>query len=203
MTGSYGSLVASVTRDADGLVNQIVYGDAAATTTGFTYDDRRRLQSVQTYRGPPAAWTATPPPSNYLPAPVYGTGSPTTFQLLLQDEDYTYDSVDNPTEIRDWRLADEWPAGAKPVTRQIAYDDLYRVTQVSYQYAAGDDTWVSPFDAENRGETDARRGTPSPQVSFDKRILSQTLQYDWLGNTTRYGRRCAWVLRPIDWQRDE
>ncbi len=49
---SYGSLVASVARDADGLINQIVYGDAAQTQSAFGYDERRRLSTVQTYRGP-------------------------------------------------------------------------------------------------------------------------------------------------------
>jgi len=93
--------------------------------------------------------------------------------------------VDNPTEIRDWRLVDEWPAGAKPVTRKIQYDDLYRVTQVDHQYAAGDDAWTSPFAAENAGDIDPRRAAPSPHVSFDKRVLRQTFQYDWLGNTSK------------------
>lgn len=90
--------------------------------------------------------------------------------------------------IRDWRNPDEWPTGAKPVTRKIQYDDLYRVTRVDYQYAAGDDTWTSPFKAEVDGEPnqqDRRRAQPSPHVSFERRTLWQTFQYDWLGNTSR------------------
>jgi len=183
VNGSYGDLVAGVKRDADGLVAQIEYGDLAKTTTAFSYDNRRRLRSVQTYRGPPNAWTTQP---SYLPAPEFGSATPSSFQLLLADEDYTYDSVDNPTEIRDWRLPDEWPAGAKPVTRQMEYDDLYRVTQVDYRYAGGDDTWVSPFAAEEAGDSsDPRRAQPSPHVAFDKRVLRQTFAYDWLGNTSK------------------
>lgn len=141
---------------------------------------------MQTYRGPPSDWTS--PPSAYSPAPSYGGSTPTNFQLILEDAEFSYDNVDNPTEIHDWRSASEWPSGAKPVSRKIQYDDLYRVSQVDYQYSAGDDTWVDPFDAEDTGKsTDTRRAKPSPHVSFDKRALRQTFQYDWLGNTTSTG----------------
>lgn len=181
--GSYGTLVASVVHDADGLTTNIVYGDAASTTTAFDYDLKRRLRSVQTYRGPPSVWTS----GAITPAPV--TTGPSTLQLVLEDLDYTYDAADNPIEIRDWRKPADWPVGAKPVTRKVEYDDLYRVTKVGYQYSAGDDTWVSPFHAENTGSggaaTDPRMAMPSPHVSFDKRVLWQSFTYDWLGNTTK------------------
>ena len=183
--GSYGVLVAAIDRDADALLNEIIFGDAAQTTTGFSYDQRRRLSSVQTYRGPPAHWTS--PPANYVPAPTFGPDHQPTFQLLLQDDELTYDVVSNPTEIHDWRIADEWPAGAKPVTKKVEYDDLYRVARIDYQYAAGDDTWVSPFAPENSNQPDlqdGRRADPSPHVNFDKRLLWQTYAYDWLGNTS-------------------
>jgi len=95
----------------------------------------------------------------------------------------------NPTEIRDWRDPAEWPIGAKPVTRKIAYDDLYRVNQIQYEYSANDASWISPFAREN-GEHisdasfDHRRNMPSPYVSFQKRVLEQDISYDWLGNTS-------------------
>jgi RHS repeat-associated protein len=184
-SGSYGTLVASIERQADGLITDTVYGDIGETTTHSSYDNRRRLKSVQTYRGPPSTWS-TPPP-DYLPAPV-PSGTASTFQLLLQDEDYEYDVVNNPIEIRDWRSADEWPDGAKPVTKKVQYDDLYRVSRIDYEYPGGDDTWVSPFAAENSGDTtqqDPRRAKPSPQVAFDQRILWQAYQFDWLGNTQK------------------
>jgi RHS repeat-associated protein len=169
----YGDLVTTVNHDADGPVNLIVYGDVAKTQSVFSYDTRRRLSSVQTYRGPPAIWSQQQSSST----------SP-TFQLLLQDLDYLYDAVDNPTEVRDFRNPAEWPSGTQPVTRKIQYDDLYRVTSVSYAYASGSDSWVSPFDAEdNRIDADPRRAQPSPHVRFDRRVLGQTFQYDWLGNT--------------------
>jgi len=40
--GSYGTLVESITRRADGLVTNLVYGDSAASQTATSYDDRRR-----------------------------------------------------------------------------------------------------------------------------------------------------------------
>jgi len=178
---TYGSIVARVVHDADGLAESITYGDIAATKTAFEYDDKRRLRSVQTYRGPPSLWTTTT--SGYTS--LYGSTTPSTFQLLLQDLDFTYDEVDNPIEIRDWRMASEWPTGGKPVTRKLEYDDLYRVSKIRYEYPGGGDNWVSPFDAENNGTaTDPKLSRPSPHVSFLKRVQWQTVKYDWLGNTT-------------------
>jgi RHS repeat-associated protein len=181
VSSGYGPLVTGVVRDADGLVGSIVYGDIAQTTTAMSYDNRRRLSSVTTYRGPPAIWSK--PLASYQPPPT-PNGPPSTFQLLLEDVDYVYDNVDNPVEIRDFRNPAEWPAGAQPVTRKIQYDDLYRVTQVDYESAGGPDTWVSPFDAENQSvDGDPRRAKPSPHVTFSHRVLQQSFAYDWLGNT--------------------
>src|SRR5690606_13286797 len=53
--GSYGPLITGIQRTADGLMKQMTYGDAAGTTTAYSYDQRRRLSSVQTYRGPPGS----------------------------------------------------------------------------------------------------------------------------------------------------
>ena len=111
--------------------------------------------------------------------------------MVLQDEDFIYDVVGNPVEIRDWRDPADWPEGAKPVTKKIEYDDSYRATRIKYEYAAGDDTWKSPFAAEIDGEvsidTNTPRSKPSPHVSFDKRILEQTFEYDWVGNNAKTG----------------
>jgi RHS repeat-associated protein len=180
----YGSLVAGVTHAADGLVNRIVYGDTAATTSAFSYDARRRFSGVQTYRGVPATWSS--PPASYQPPPPQDLSNPpSAFQLLLEDVDYHYDDVDNPIEIDDWRNPAEWPAGAKPVTRKITYDDLYRVTKVDYVYPGASDSWTSPFDAEDNAlSSDPRRAQPSPHVSFSNRVVQQSFQYDWLGNTS-------------------
>ncbi len=184
--GSYGPLVRRVTRTADDLVAAIVYGDIAQTETAFLYDERRRVSTVQTYRGPPAAWTT---PNAIEPPTSYDSGAaPNTWQLLLQDTEYRYDGVGNPIEIRDWRLPEEWPDGAKPVTKKLEYDDLNRLQRIAYQYAEGDDTWTDPFAAEEGKPADAlddpRRAKPAPRVRFQKRVLWQTYSYDWLGNTT-------------------
>jgi RHS repeat-associated protein len=163
---SYGLLVDHVKRDADGLVTEIQYGDAASTTTAFTYDDLRRLRNLTTYRASLDGW-------------VHGPG---TQQMLLQDEQFSYDRVGNPLEIRDWRDPAEWPVGAKPVTRKMQYDSLYRLSRMDYQYSAGDDDWVDPYGAETE---DPSRPQPSPRADFagGKRVQWQSYRYDWLGNT--------------------
>ncbi|MEO8905254.1 MAG: toxin TcdB middle/N-terminal domain-containing protein [Polyangiaceae bacterium] len=179
---TYGDLVTSITRSADGLVGEIIYGDAAGTTTDSDYDMRRRLRNVQTYRGPPnnALWSS--PPANYTPVPA-PNGPASTFQLVLQDQQLTYDVVGNPTEVHDYRNPVDWPAGSKPVTKKIQYDDLYRATRIDYQAAGGVDAWTSPFASELSGQSDARRAAPGTHVAFDSRPLYQTFGYDWLGNT--------------------
>jgi RHS repeat-associated protein len=184
--GSYGTLIANLVKDADGLTRELKYGDIAETTTSFNYDNRRRLSSVQTYRGPPPLWTNNDPTDLYDGDSRYSQPNNETFQLLLQDQDFSYDNVDNPIEIRDWRIPDEWPEGARPVTRKMKYDDLYRLSQVDYEYAGGSDAWVDPFAAEGDGTTpiDPRRSKPSPHVSFDRRVQRQNFTYDWLGNTS-------------------
>jgi RHS repeat-associated protein len=167
--GDHGDLITGVTHDAEGLLLSISYADGAKTKTDLTYTPRRQLGTVQTYRGPPASWTSASLP---------------TFQRLLQDADYFYDEVDNPIEIDDHRLPDEWPAGAQPVSRKMQYDDLYRLTRIDYLYAGGTDAWTSPFDAEDRGiNPDPTRASASPRVKFASRVQAQTFAYDWLGNT--------------------
>jgi RHS repeat-associated protein len=74
--------------------------------------------------------------------------------------------------------AEDAPVGATP--------DLYRATRIDYQYSAGDDKWTDPFDAETQGvNEDTRRAQPSPHVTFKDRVLYQSYNYDWLGNTTQ------------------
>jgi len=163
-------LVDHVTRDADGLVKEIQYGDAADTTTAFSYDDLRRLRNLTTYRSSQSGWT----------------NGEQTQQMLLQDEQFTYDRVGNPVEVRDWRDPEEWPTGAKPVTRKMQYDDLYRLSRIDYQQVGGEDPWKDPYAAEVLDNT-GTRPQPSPRADFStggKRVQWQTYAYDWLGNTT-------------------
>ncbi|MGE3672539.1 MAG: SpvB/TcaC N-terminal domain-containing protein, partial [Polyangiaceae bacterium] len=181
LDGSYGLLTHGAIFEADGRLSRVQYGDAADTRTSFLYDERRRVRSVQTYRGPPTIWDSYADPDTDP-----DRQNPTSFQLLLQDTDYQYDVVGNPTEIRDWRLPEEWPGGAQPVTQKIAYDDLYRATRVDYQHPQGSDTWTSPFEHENGGDgDDTRRAKPAPHTAFDTRAEWQTYEFDWLGNITK------------------
>jgi RHS repeat-associated protein len=176
---SYGPLVSGIKRSADGLVQQLELGDAAATTTAMRYDTRRRLASVQTFRQEANLWSTSPPAISPVPG-----ATDLTRQLLLQDLDYSYDIVGNPTEIRDWRTPEEWPDGAKPTTRRMEYDDLYRVTRVDYEYPGGFDKFTSPYATELNGQTDSRRATPRGHKLLSNRPLWQTYKYDWLGNTS-------------------
>ncbi len=174
--GSYGALVTGLTHDADGLNTHIGYGDFAGTTTDFTYDPRRRLATVVTQRGAPAAWSGSS--GAYSPSPV---GAP-NLQLLLQSLRFGYDSMANPTSIEDLRDPDEWPAGAKPASRTQQYDDLYRLTEIDYQFA-NSDAWVSPFASEDQGVVGAQQAMPAPHLALNGRMLRQSFGYDWLGNT--------------------
>jgi len=91
------------------------------------------------------------------------------------------------SSIRDWRMADEWPGGAKPVTRKMRYDDLYRLVQMSYEYADGSDSWTDPYAAEQQAASlpDIKLDRPMPRADFGSghRVLQQSWAYDWLGNT--------------------
>ena len=175
---SYGELVASTVRSADGLTQEVVYGDEANTATNLAYDSRRRLVTARTERVAPGIWTN--PPAGYTPS---GTTLPSN-QLRLQWDEIDYDIVSNPTSITDMRDMGEWPNDAKPVNRVFEYDDFYRLTKVEHTYSGGS-TWKSPHDADNPGlPVDPRRAKPMGQISFTNRIGWQTYAYDWLGNTS-------------------
>ncbi len=180
VVSSYGTLVQTQTVDANGMPRKKTFGDAAATERVLNYDGQRRLRSVQTYRGRPEFWEDRP--QGYTEPAV---GEPTQ-QLLLEDYDLEYDAASNVTRITDWRLPDEWPEAAKPATRNFEYDDLYRLTRATYQYAGGTDSWTSPFSAENNDRTAVEgEPRPSPHVDFDERVLEQRYEYDHLGNTKK------------------
>lgn len=181
--GSYGDLVSSAKRSADGLLEEAIYGDAASTAALQTYNLRRWLTGSQVTRSVPSLWSS--PPANYLPAPNLAPGSPSSFQMILRDESFTYDIVGNPTAIADFRTDSEWPAGAKPVSRTVKYDDVYRATQVDYAYTGGGDAFVSPFAAERAGVTDPRQSNNFPTHLLPaQRVKQQTYKYDWLGSLT-------------------
>jgi RHS repeat-associated protein len=126
-------------------------------------------------------WTA--PPTGYQPAPT--PTAPSTFQRTLRDDLYTYDIVGNPKTITDRRTAADWPAGAKPVSRAMTYDDLYRVTQVNYTYPTASDTFTSPFASEQAGLSEPRQSSNfARHLVLASRVKQQTYKYDWLGSLT-------------------
>src|SRR6185312_11032377 len=96
-----------------------------------TYDANLRLQTAQTFRSAAPLWSAPPQGSTYT-APL-PTDDP-TLQLLLENKVFSYDEVGNLVRDEDDRVAADWPAGAKPVTRQFEYDDFYRLTHTTYSY---------------------------------------------------------------------
>jgi RHS repeat-associated protein len=179
VSSSYGELVAGIRRSADGLVEQIKHGDAADTSTVHIYDERRFLVESSVERAIPPLWSS--PPANYQPAP-----EPSTTQMTLRFDHIDYDVVGNPIAIADLRDKADWPAGAKPVTRQIEYDNLYRATRVDYVYEDGSDGWVSPHAAELSGLSDPRRPSDVPaHLVLPERVKRQTYIYDWLGSLTK------------------
>ena len=99
---------------------------------------------------------------------------------------YEYDAVNNPTAIVDYRDANAWPAGAKPVTRRMQYDDLNRLVDIAYAYPNGADSFVSPYQAELSGSTDPRRTNKVPAaIVLSQRVTHQQYSYDWLDSLTR------------------
>lgn len=163
---SYGNLVNGLRYAADGALTELTLGDAAGTRRSYDYDEFRRLRTVQTYRAAPELWS-TP---DYAPP-----GPELTQQLLLEDYQFEYDAANNVTKVTDWRIPQDWPASAKPVTRRFEYDDRYRLIRAVYEYAGGTDFWSSP----------SAGGNAVPAVTFDNRITEQRFAYDHLGNTTR------------------
>jgi RHS repeat-associated protein len=175
---TYGPLVRSMVHDAEGAPVTTTYGDVASTRTQLTYDAHHRRATAYTSRSAPALWSA--PVSGYVPPSTPAT----TQQLVLENAAFAYDRAGNPIELIDLRNADEWPAGAKPVSRSITYDDLYRAVAVRYAYPAGADTWTSPFEAEDHAAPGTEGGArPSPHVSFEERLHREAFAFDWKGNT--------------------
>jgi RHS repeat-associated protein len=171
---SYGNLLVSARYDADGALLHQVYGDAASTAADLSYDDRRNLKELKISRAAPALWSQSV--GGYSPATGIG---PSTLQLTLEDLVLGYDPANNPTSISDMRDPAEWPVGAKPISRAMTYDDLYRLTQIVYN--SGGDQQISPFNAENSGGDTS----PVPTQQLSSRVQQQNFSYDFLSNMTK------------------
>ncbi|MGC4070653.1 MAG: toxin TcdB middle/N-terminal domain-containing protein [Polyangiaceae bacterium] len=170
---TYGTLISRELRDARGLLDDVVLGDAAQTRRSYAYNELTQVVDVTTYRAPPSMWTTG--------AGVYSrpeaTAPPTT-QLTLEHYGFQYDVMGNLVRADDFRPSAEWTDHSRPVRRQWEYDSYSRLTKTTYEYV-GANTWRAPFHAEN---ADPTRPQPTPQVSFDTRISEETFSYDWLNN---------------------
>lgn len=166
--GSYGTLLAFEARDADNAPIVRRFGDVASTTATFTYDALHRLKQYRLARSPAALWTAGAP--GYVRS---AAGDPPTMQTVLEDLTFTFDAADNPSLVVDARPPADWPAGAKPVSRTLHYDDLDRLTAIEYAHAGGSDAAVAFAAAGDR---------PSVGALVD-RVNAQTFAFDWLDNT--------------------
>jgi len=96
--GSYGELISSIVHEADDLVSEMVYGTPPTQRHRSPTTTEGDSVSAQTYRGPPSIWKS---PHRIPAGTTLRCQRLQHFQLLLQDQDVTYDAVDNPTEIRD------------------------------------------------------------------------------------------------------
>ncbi|WP_394841149.1 hypothetical protein LZC95_29275 [Pendulispora brunnea] len=158
---SYGDLILGKKVEADGFVDRVTFGDtsqAVQTSATFDPDPRRRLRHTAVKQE-----TSTP--------------------KVIQDWTFDYDAIGNPLRVADGRNAAEWPDGAKPVNRQLTYDDLSQLRRVDYSYVTSttDDKQVPLFDAETKsGDT-----RPIPEGNQDKRVRWQTYDFDWQGNLTK------------------
>ena len=172
ISSTYGDLVSGLTYYASGQPRHADFGDRAATKSDMDYDARDRLTRYRVSRAAaPALWTTTPPPTGYtLP-------SSETTQLQLAYLEYGYDAVSNPITITD-SAGGSWPVGAKPVSRDMAYDAANRITHVGYSH--GGDIHESPYIAEaNSGD---RR--PIAEQFASTRMVSQDFTTDAQGNVT-------------------
>ena len=138
--GSYGALIDSKRVAADGITEQVVFGDTEHTTATVVPDPLRRVGVFRLTQA--------------------GLGRD------ILNHTFAYDEVGNVKAIADGRDPDQWDAGAKPVSRTMDYDAMHRLTSIAYVH--GMDTQTSPFAAEEAA-ADARpipRGLNTSRVQW-------------------------------------
>jgi RHS repeat-associated protein len=170
VSGSYGTLISNTITSAEGRPISTTSGDRAGTVTEYAYDNRLRLSGLKVSRPPLSADADAG--AGYIPP-----GGDTN-QTILADDVFLLDQVGNPVSIQDRRLANEWPTGQKPVTRDFAYDDQYRATSVTYSYPDPTDAVISSPSAP----ITAYQSPLQASTNLSTRVLSQTYAYDGLGN---------------------
>jgi RHS repeat-associated protein len=107
--------------------------------------------------------------------------------LTLQDLAFKYDAVNNPTTIAD-SATYPWPSGTLAPTRQLGYDDSYRLTSATTTYGTAGTTDVFTPTPVAPGWPPYQTEVASGDDSFPyllplaNRVASQTFTYDWLDN---------------------
>lgn len=178
-------LVDSMTYTRDGLTAEITYGDGslsrAATTTSFEYDVRRRPTHVRTIRD------ATGP-------------SGLSAVTIPQEQQFTWDPVNNLTTITDLRPGTEWHGLPAPQSMQLSHDGLYRMINVAYTYTTpsgvdgvASDDWRDELrrvkaDGESTYSRDPMRSIPAPMLGDlpASRVVDLSYRYDFLANMVEW-----------------
>jgi RHS repeat-associated protein len=180
------TIIADTAYAPDGLLTSQTLGDdrggtRSPTSTSIGYDLLRRPHTVRTVRAPTGVDLTQEHPLAAVTV-VHG-------QVL------DWDAASNLIGIEDTRVGSEWPAGARPQSKYITHDALYRVAGVEYAYTNELGEQV-PQDASSdwRAEqarvssADPMRQEPAPMLSSPgpDRVASLTWQHDWLGNATHW-----------------
>ena len=173
---SYGVLFAGGVYLADGRTQTFTLGDAATTQRYSPTTRTSASPTVQTYRAAAPLWSAPPP---YTP-PVL----PTILRASCCSKTAASSTTRWATSPASKITASpaEWPATAKPVTRNFEYDDLYRLTRTVYQYGGATDS-LEVAVRRRKPERVGRAAEPARLVRT--RPTEQKYQYDWLGNITQ------------------
>ena len=166
---SHGELLSNAAFDPEGLPLELTYGDVAGTKAEIRYDERKRISSYTLSRLPTPVWRT--------PTQTYSLPDKTTTQLELIKRKFSFDDVGNVTNIADSADPLKWPVGAGPFGLSITYDDLYRVSRVTYSHSQST-VAVSPL----AHEVAASDVGPAPLRSSTNRVLNQTFQFDWKDN---------------------
>ena len=168
-----GHLLDSRTFWPTGEAQTSVLGDVSHATEDAQYNPDGSLLQLHVHRtpGPWASSTAT-----YSPA---AANDPVNIGDLQDLVFQSYDGAGNPTTIAD-QSTGAWPAGSSPVTRELTYDDAYRLINATLTYPSGNG-FKSPYAAEEQ-KGDHSFPAPAPLPNPATRPTFQSFSYDWLDN---------------------
>jgi RHS repeat-associated protein len=171
---SYGTLLDGALYDLYGRAYLSQYGDAAHTTDYRVFNaGDGRLSTHLVYNIGNPAWGSS------VPGYTAPTPADHTAQTTLVSDSFTYDPLGNPERIDDNLDPADWPTGAKPRHRALAYDVLGRLTSATYEFATAD-AQISVF----HHEAQAGDHHPVPRQTTPTRTTAQSWTYAWNGNVT-------------------